>query len=304
MKKSKPDSERQAALDAASLYVINCQEEKCGDEELGLVCTRGFFSLFIQAVNGIRFASQHGLHYYVNFGNGRYLYSDDRFESQNFWDYYFIQPLADVGLLPGPQITNRMIEVFPLRIWHRSYLREIHETVIQEVEFTTTVKKHMEEKVKKILPKKTLGVQIRGTDHVDEIDPVSEKSIYRAIDSCINKFEKLFVATDEDAILLRMKERYGQKVIFNPVTRSKNKNPVHLNFAIEDKFTLGLDVLSDCYCLSHCEKLILTSSNVSYSALLFNPEIPYILLERPSARLKRWKTLIAYLLDKWNIRKW
>lgn len=304
MKRSEPSKERREELAKKSIYRITCDIPGCTCDSDSKVCQRGFFSLFIQAVNGIDFAQRYHLNYHVDFGNMTYPYSDERMDSLNFWNYYFIQPIKMVPPSDPEAIVNQLHEVNPIRIWHRSYFRKIHEKIIMKLVYTGPVKKHLENQGRQFQNRKTLGVHIRKTDHALEIAPIHLKKFLRTIDTRIKHYDQLYVATDDVEVLDTLTARYGQKVLANEVMRSKGLESVHLSDIYTDRYALGLEVLTDCYCLSRCDKLILVSSNVSFAVLLFNPEVPYILLEQPSAIWKRWKTLIVYLLDRWGIRKW
>ena len=301
-KRSRVSHKRLAELADASTYVICCGIEGCPCGSPSTGCERGFFSLFIQAINGIHFAKHHGLQPYVDFGNTTYCYSDPTRQLTNFWEYYFQQP--EKQTTHKPRTINRFIEVYPIRIWHRSYFRAINKSVVSKLQFTPEVDKIMNEAASSIRQQRTLGIQVRGTDHSDEITEVNPSKYIRAVKKHIHNYDKLFVATDDLALLQLLTKNFGDKVMTNHAHRSDTGKAIHLNTSIKDRYRLGLEVLRDSYCLAHCDRLILVSSNVSFAALMFNPEIPYEILERFDTRIKRWKTLLVYLLDRLGIRKW
>lgn len=304
MKRSVPVSERKEQLIPGSIYVITCKIANCPCSGRDVHCGRGFFSLFLQAINGIDFAARYKLIYHVNFGNCIYRYSESSFKDNNFWNYYFEQPLIDLKFEKRKVLINQFNEVYPLRIWHKSYFRYINRGVIQSLRFKENVSVLINEALLKFKDKKVLGIQVRLTDHGDEITPVVLSSYIKVINRYSKKFDQVFVATDDQPFLQRLVNTYGDKILFNDVIRSTDGEAVHTSSKEQDRYKLGLDVLIDCYCLSKCDKLILVSSNISYCALLFNPEVPYLLMERTKTKIKRWKTLTVYLLDKWGIRKW
>lgn len=304
VKRSQISRERQQELQQHnSVYVISCGLEGCPCQQVTPGCERGFFSLFLQAVYGIAFAYKYRLPYHVNFGNCEYLYSDPAKESRNFWNYYFLQPLPQ---LPEKReiIFNLFQEVFPLRIWDRQHIKQLNRTVISSLQFTTAVKQVLEKYMPVFQSQKVLGIQIRGTDHKEEVLPVSQKRILKEIDRRIKHYDKLFVATDNHHMIMLLKSRYGEKFFYVEAERSTNEEAVHLNRQIKERYRLGLEVLLDCYCLSLCRYAILMHSNISYAALLFNPQLPYTLLERYLVKQQRLKTLLLYYLDKFGIRKW
>lgn len=290
--------ERRAELSGASVYRITCDLPGCDCDQNNMFCERGFFSLFIQVINGIHFAEKTNLLPWVDFGNRKYCYTDQVNDQENFWNNYFKQKS------PGKEdkiVTNKFNEVYPIRIWHRSYYRKMNR-VIQNLEFSSKVEEYIQKAAVKIRNQKTLGIHIRGTDHFLEIPPPSAGEYIAAINKYLSSYDKLFVSTDDQEILNLLRDHFGEKVIYRQVERSEDGKALHRQQV--NGYKRGLDVLTDCYCLAQCKRLILVSSNVSFASLLFNPEIPYSLIEHPEARWKRYKTLIVYLFDRWGIRKW
>jgi hypothetical protein len=303
-KRSQIDDNRLSELRKdRSIYIITCGINGCPCEGKDEVCGRGFFSLFIQALYGIDFAIRLGVRYHVDFGNIGYRYSDTGSPDKNFWNYYFIQPTINVQI-EQDRVVNRFIELYPIKIWARRHFREINSVIVHHLKFTGELKVVLEERATRFREKNILGVHIRGTDHSDEISPVSFQRYEAAINKFLHAYDSLFVATDCQVTLTKLRQTFGDKVIFNRATRSNDGQPVHLNETIKDKKELGFDVFTDCYCLSLCKKVILNHSNVSYSVLLLNPEITYVLLENLKPRIKRLKTLSLYYLNHWGIRKW
>jgi hypothetical protein len=284
------------------VYVITCGIDECVCDCKDDRCERGFFSLFLQAINGIEFAARNGVAYHIDFGNRRYCYSDQERENPNFWNYYFEQPIQRISN-ENRQALNRFHELYPILIWDRAYFRKMNRYV-RQLNFREGVRKHIEKAVGLLHNKNVLGVHVRCTDHRKEIRPVDLASYFGVIDKQIHRFDKLFLATDDTRTLELFRRRYDKKVCANDVIRSADSVGVHRNPEIRARQRLGLDVLADCCCLAACNEVTLTFSNVSYAALLFNPELPYTLLEKPSTKWKRIKTLIVYFMDKWGIRKW
>ena len=267
-------------------------------DDMGLTeCQAGFFSLFIRVLYGIRLALHYNVPYYVDYGSVGYSYSDpDRFEGDtNFWNYYFIQSLHRP---PQNGLVNYPYETFPLRIWSRSFRDELHHIVRNHIRLQPDVRARIEKKKAWFADKKILGVHIRRTDHLGEVEPV-ELSVYkRMIQRDLPKYEHVFVATDDQATLEAIIDEFGSVVVYNDVKRSVDGAPIHRLHPTEDRYELGLDALLDCYCLSFCQKIIIGHSNLSYAALLFNPTLTYTLLETPKHRNLRIKTLLSYHWDQ------
>ena len=284
------------------VYEIRCGTPDCSCGTPHLACHRGFFSLFIQAINGIAFAKRFDLPYYVNFGHIPYAYTQPGDPDPNFWNYYFVQPMRD----PTGRnlLANEMIETYPLAIWDRGYFRNVGKVMDEELRYKPEVAMLFKELKSKFKQHRVLGVHIRRTDHPATAEPVNVEDYINEIDRRISGFDKIFLATDDHAVATQFRELYGDKLWLNDVVRSDNGQALHADERLTNKYQLGLDALTDCYALSLCSEALLYYSNLSYSALLFNPELKYKLMERPSTKRRRLKTLALYYLDKWNIRKW
>jgi hypothetical protein len=303
-KKNIIPSSRLAQLKAQPVvYEIRCGTVDCPCGNPAPGCERGFFSLFIQAINGIAFSIRFNIPYYVNFGHNKYAYSQPGSPDRNFWNYYFDQPIKNHDN-PDGLLVNELIETYPLRIWDRSFFKDLSAVMRKELIYKKDVDLAFSGLRTKFQGHHVLGVHVRSTDHSDEILPVKLSRYFNEIDKRLPGFDKLFLATDDDAISIQFSERYGNKLLLNEVTRSKNGRALHMDNGIGTRYQLGLDALVECYGLSQCQEAILTQSNLSYAALLFNPDLKYKLLERLPTRIKKLQTLMLYRLDKWNIRKW
>jgi hypothetical protein len=300
VKRSTVPISRAKELSNSDIYVICCGVEGCTCERKDNRCERGFFSLFIQSIYGIDFAARHNIPYHVGFSNLTYCYSEN--ESDNIWNYYFEQPVPFIPTHYTSTI-NLFHENYPLLIWDRSHLREMNQHV-RQLKFHDSVLARISQAKASVIQGKTLGVHVRRTDHSAEIPPVPLKRYFRVIDKLVSEYDTLFLATDDANVVQAFRSRYGDKLRVNDVIRSDGALPLHRDRRIQTRRELGREVLTDCLCLAACDKLILTFSNVSYAALMFNPDVPYVLLEQPRTTWRRYKTLIVYFLNKWGIRKW
>lgn len=288
-----------------AVYVIACGIPGCPCGLNNPQCERGFFSLFIQAIYGIDFAARHNVPYHVDFTTVKYCYTDITYgKGANFWNYYFKQPLVGLDNIPVNKVMNDFTELYPLRIWDRKHVEEIHESAVKHLEFQENVALLMADQREKFARKKILGVQIRCTDHAGEVAPVSFERYKKLIDKKVDTYDYLFVSTDDQRIIDKMKLHFGDKLLYNDVVRAADDKAVHTDMSFENRYQLGLDVLLDCYSLSLCDHALLIHSNISYAALLFNPFLSYTLLERKRVRWNKWKTLLVYYLNKWGVRKW
>ena len=285
-------------------YVIQCWTPYCLCDREGYGCEAGFFSLFLRALYGIRLAAKYDVPYYVDFGSISYGYNDpERFDGDtNFWNYYFRQPIPTP---PPPEaaVDNTLYETLPLRIWSRSFFQEMNDVIQNHIRLQPDVEALIDEKKEHFRHQKVLGVHIRRTDHSTEVEPIPLDAFKAVIRSVIQNFDTIFVATDDQYTLESMIDEFGARVIYNDATRSITGAPVHRHHPPKNRYALGLEALLDAYCLSLCHESILLHSNLSFAALLLNPTLEYTLLETPKHRNMRFKTLIAYYLDQWGVRR-
>ena len=282
-------------------YAVQCPGVYCDCKQYGDICRRGFFSLWIEAIYGKCFAAKLNIPCYINFGDKSYLYTDseNRGIGSNFWDYYYVQDTPQ-----QTSVLNEHIETYPLRIWNRSHYRRVYHGAVRHLILKPEAQSVIQALISNITRQTTLGVHIRGTDHSDEVEPVSFEKMLRLIMWEAREYKKVFVATDDQQVLTRLQKELGKdRLIFQEAVRSEDHRAVHTNITHSDRYRLGLEVLADGYALSACDKAILVHSNVSYGALLLNPELNYTLLEAGSSRRKRLMTSFLYHLDQWGIRK-
>ncbi len=284
------------------IYTIRCTESDCDCKHFGVDCRRGFFSLWIQAVYGIYFGNNLKVENYIDFGDKPYLYSDPaRFDgSLNFWNYYYIQERQQAGRT----VPNNHVETYPLRIWQRDHLRAIHNQAVKTLQLKPQVKEHIDSLLNSFSKFRTLGVHIRGTDHPEEVPRVPIERYLGILHKHLKSYQKFFIATDDQRMLETIINEFGpEQILFQEATRSNTDQAVHTDLQHQDRYQLGLQVLADCYALSSCQKAILAHSNVSYGALLLNPELSYYLMESSESLSSRLKTGLLYSLDRWGIRK-
>lgn len=291
--------------DPESLYIIRCVIDNCSEGHPTETCMRGFFSLFLQAVQGLHFCDQLNIPCYIDFGHAPMLYSDpERFEGDpNFWNYYFYQPVENDQYNYSKKIVNSYFETYPLRIWDRHYIKNTAGIIKKYIKFKNPVIEAFNQVKDQFSEFKILGVHIRQTDHMLEISPVHINRIIKTIKYELDYFDKVFISTDESEIIHIFKKTFGsEKIIYNSATRSENSEPVHQNMDLTNRYKLGLEALIDVYSLSLCKKAILMHSNFSFACLLFNPDLPYVLLENRDTKIKRLQTQLLYRLHLLGIR--
>ena len=241
--------------------------------------------------------------YRIDYGKLSYSYSEEgKFGgNSNFWDYYFLQ---DKPTDHRVEVLNSKFENYPLKIWNRDFIKTLHREAFSEIKLQPRLQEEIDRIRARFQNYKIMGIHVRKTDHHQEVRPVEDSRYFQLVQKHISRYDKLFIATDDQQILTRFEELYKDKVIAHPFYRSEGSEALHEDLQNSNGYELGRQALLDCYSLASCGKVILSPSNLSYTALLINPDLNYHLAESREATYNRWKTQLVYLLDKWGIRKW
>lgn len=233
----------------------------------------GFFSDFNLITSGLLyFYKQNITPFNVSWNNWRY-----QNDKTNLFTKYFIElpdlqnydVIHDVGKYSSIWKPVMDVEVFV----------ELNKVLKFYNYFNNSIYKRAKETAENIIKEKFLGVHIRGTDCIRHRQYIPLETYYTFIENKVkqNNYKGLFVATDEEYVIQELINRYGSKAVtYNKdVTRSTNKEPIHggSHQTDEAKEKIALDVILDGVCLSMCEELIHTVSNVIGYALCLNPSL-------------------------------
>lgn len=116
---------------------------------------------------------------------------------------------------------------------------------------------------------KILGIQIRGTDKVNEIPKIPIDKIFSKIDQAMKEdksLNKIFLATDDYYYIESLTKNYGEKdLIFNDKNLfSYDGLPLHYK---ENRDRINLEVMIDSHLLSETNYFLYCFSNVSFLSL-------------------------------------
>ena len=137
---------------------------------------------------------------------------------------------------------------------------------------------------------KVLGVHYRGTDKLGEAPRLKEDNLILEIRSCLDYgFSKIFVSTDETAILNRIKLEFTDiPVIYrNDAFRSLDGSQFHRKIG-NDKNLINHDALMNILILSKSDFLLKTASIMSDCCFIFNPNLSFKLLSTPHNSNLTW----------------
>lgn len=254
---------------------------------------RGFFALMRVVVNNLWFADRNGLTPVVELSND-ILYAEKKIcnGTKNPFEYYF-EPInianwenstAIVKNSSGSNpvygnvisnINNAVENYFTnkykvsdeyfnemSRIW-RKYIR-LNQTLIEEI--------YDNDIYRIIKNNRTLAVHVRGTDfkehwkdHPLEVPEQEELELVKKQKNAY-RYEKIFLATDEEKIVRLYQKEFKEDLLYFPDTlRSTDGKAVHSsqNERENHHYRLGVEILKDAYMMSECEGLIAGVSQVS-----------------------------------------
>ncbi|MFZ9376598.1 MAG: hypothetical protein ACO25K_05700 [Candidatus Fonsibacter ubiquis] len=134
---------------------------------------------------------------------------------------------------------------------------------------------------------KSLGIHFRGTDHSMHVDRIPiEKYIEESVKEFqSNKYESIFIATDEENIIEMFENVFmGIQIIHNNTIKSKDKiTPLHKSYGArtpKELIDLGDQVLLDSHSISNCKKVICKTSNIINYARILNPELDVLYIDK------------------------
>lgn len=123
----------------------------------------------------------------------------------------------------------------------------------------------------------TLGVHVRRTDHARHGELLSDEYYFSKIDENLknDNYDNIFLATDDFSVVLKFKNRYGNRIFCNEdITRLNGNIGIHYSNQ-PNKEKLAYDVMRDGLSMSKCKKILVTASNVAGYVLVVNPSMNY-----------------------------
>ncbi len=247
---------------------------------------RGLFSFVFSALTALQKAESLNAEVYVNLSHlpG---YKDPLYTlTSNVWEYYFEQPstVREADLLAHPEwiletdtyVKNHILPFLltePVRntisALIQKYIR-IHPEIIDKAHAFWEANNSSY---------KVLGIHKRGTDYAYHMNPIPLSTYFEAAEQKLSEgFEKIFLATDEVAMIEAFQKKFGDRLSFYPCEfRSKSSSPIHLG--AHPCYQLGEEAILEALCLSKSQHLLKTSSNVSSFSACWNPKLSWTHLD-------------------------
>lgn len=243
----------------------------------------GLFAFIWQTIRGIYHNPDKK--YYVYFGPECCYYDARIQETNNAWDYYFLQPHIntfpeivekEVGLIHDFESEFREGDEFGLDTAEYNKRRFVFNQIIAKY---CKLNDYMEEKIQTYYDahfkdKKILGIHCRGTDHPNN----SDVSAYvDEITQLASDYDYIFAASDEQGKIDVLKHYFGSKLLTYHTFRSPNRAPIHISLRhMHSPKLIGEEVLIEAYLLSKTKMLLFyTGSNVNFYIRALNPNLPY-----------------------------
>lgn len=236
---------------------------------------QGFFSCFNLILMGIsKLLNNNVENYYIDWRNKLYQNKDENLFNKYFWQQEKVSTeeftrYSAYDVIYTPKISKK----FENEIDH-----ELIKILIKNKYFENPLLKHIFSNCFKTF--NCLGVQVRKTDHGHHGMLLKDEVYINNIDNHLDKYSSIFLSTDDKDIAKKFKDRYGSLLNLNQnIDRVSGNIGIHSsNFQNKDK--LAIDVLTDAFSLSCCDKILIKQSNISGYVKLINPEIKYEYLDK------------------------
>ncbi len=218
----------------------------------------------------------------IEFGGG--LYYDPAFGS-NWWEYYF-EPI-DIG--GGHGAPARVVSPHYHDLCANRVEREMsRETGAKLIDRYVVVKSPVQDIADAYVREHwadafVIGIHYRGTDKAADAPRVPYEKVASVVRDTMSHAgsdrSRIFLATDEQAFLDYMRNRFPGQLLYREMFRSVDGRPTDIVNA-DANHKKGEDAVVDCLLLSRSHHLIRTASNLSLCATLFNPQLTETLLNR------------------------
>lgn len=254
------------------------------DEQGGGV---GFFAELGVTLIKLYFADERGFTPYVYWGKNYLYYEPEGIEGEKNAFLYYFAPASHVESITKARhvVNSEMRHYEQVKALFGAVSYDVSEEYVDAmadmlkkyIRYNEKTKAYLEQERMNLLgEKRTLAVHYRGTDFRKQYNnhPVAvqiEQTIEqtrKVLDT--GRYEQIFLATDENAAVLKFKEEFGDKVKVYQDTFRDDGGDESIAFSLSErehhKYRLGLEVLRDQYTLTCCDGLVCGYSNVTFLA--------------------------------------
>lgn len=248
--------------------------------------SEGLLSLYFnRGIEGVLWGQQQGYIPYINYATADCQYHVARKVNgtENAWEYYFKQPISITPeelkqkknvLMSGWSLKKiPSVKLTPEYVRSPAMKKMCQDTCAVQPYILAMAKNIAAEKM---VPGKTLGVFLRGTDYValkpkgHYRQPTAEQ-VMEKVDEFRGKYDlqKILVVTEDFEIFEKFKKKYGERVFSNDDNFVKNYSASDYieNAFQDDPYERGLKYLVRLLLLTECDYLISSITNGSLFVL-------------------------------------
>jgi len=266
----------------------------------------GFFSNITFILNHLLIAEKFNFIPIIDMENFKTIYNEIGKIKKTFnaWEYFF-EPLTNYNLSDIYKnkkyiITdNKFYDFFCYNMDKNHEISKQLEKIKLKPEISKIINKFD-------IPKNTLAVHFRGTSYKRSPGhpfPATIKQMSTLVDKILleNKYDKIFLSTEEKRYLDYFKEKYSNKLIYlNDVYRSNKNDAFKVYPRLNHRYKLGREILIETLLLSKCDCFIYICSNVSSAAIAFNKNPKQIRIEIENGFNSKNQIISQFL---WYIKK-
>ena len=247
----------------------------------------GFFAEFGVTLIELYFAYERGFVPYVRWGEDYLYYEPEGVDGEKNAFLYFFKPVSEVaGIEHACHVVNTQeshyVQVkaqFDAVSYDVSdeYIDAMALMVKKYIHYNEHTQAYLEREYYSLLGQgKVLGVHFRGTDfrkgYNNHPIPVQIEQEIEKVRELVGRsdYDRIFLATDEQAAVERFKEAFGDKIHVYEDTFRDNGTDESIAFSEGNRdkhhYHLAREVLRDQYTLTQCDGLVCGYSNVTFIA--------------------------------------
>jgi hypothetical protein len=234
---------------------------------------------YIQLTGSNYSSPQRGKDYFAYFFENKKLSKEDALKIKK--KKIRISKISHISQLGLPENYDLKLTVSNAAGLIAKYIR-IKQDVIDEVDSFCTA----------YFGNHVLGLHYRGTDKEGEAPRVNWEKVTRNVQYYLKNSHKtdcVFISSDEIDFIHYIEKQINKQfskvsIIYrNDIYRSHTGRRLHGRFQ-GDNYHKGRDALVNSLLLSRCDVLMKTASYLSGLSIIFNPEIPVIMLNEPQKK--------------------
>lgn len=247
----------------------------------------GFFAELGVTLIKLYFADERGFVPYVHWGERYLYYEPDGIKGEKNAFLYYFKPVSEVkSIKHACHVVNSDDSHYAQvkALYHavsydvsEDYINAMARMLKKYIRYNDETREYLESQFGALLgDKKTVAVHYRGTDfnkgyNNHPIPVQAEQEIEKVKELLQQKdYEQIFLATDENAMVERFRQEFGDKVKVYEDTFRDDGSGESIAFSKAERenhhYKLGLEVLRDQYTLTHCEGIVCGYSNITFIA--------------------------------------